>query len=1043
MEARTANTNEGQIQDRWDGRTAGIPVRLRDNPGRQGTTTGKTRQTGTRLFVQIDFGSNDKLYKPYELIEPVCSAPDVHDLLDAGSFGGPSDLRRILTFEKIKGELTNVLYSMEASNTVFFPHQFKPVLKFIESSVGRLLIADEVGLGKTIESIYIWKELQARNDARRLLVVCPAMLREKWRSDLRNRFNIASDIVGVRALLQALSDASSHGVSRSFTYIASLEALRPPTNFEDPEEMSPRAKLGRLLDENTASEEFALFDLVIFDEAHYLRNPTSASNRLGRLLREAAHHMVLLTATPIQIASNNLYQLIRLIDPDEFPSASNFDKVLKANAPVVNALRCLWRQPPDLAGAGRSVRAALANEYFEDDEALRQISDQILHIASDPERRVEIARTLENRSLLGHYMVRNRKREVLEAKARRSAQVLNVQYCSMEQNLYEQITLDIRKRATGLRGASLFPLIVRQRQMASSLVAALRGWNETGLLEELLWEDLGYLIPIDKQQFQDDHRDSLIDLETLEAADTKYLTFRNFLAQELRRNPGEKFVVFAFFRPTLQYLARRLESDGIRVALIMGGMGDATNNILREFSRPEGPSVLLSSEVGSEGIDLQFCRFVVNYDLPWNPMRVEQRIGRLDRLGQKAERIIIVNLVVANTIEDQILQRLYDRINLFQESIGDLEEILGDVTEQLVLELLNPNLTPEERERDAELAIVRILNRRKVQDQLESEAVNLLGFSDYILDSIRDSRNKGRWLGANELIVFVDDYFARRHPGTTIESQQNLSGTVSVRLPPSAKAALGSFIQQAKPATRTRLHQSTKSVLCLFDPRRADSLGSNVKAELIEPTHPLIQWIRAEYAKDGTQFHPVSATQVNASQADISSGDYAFAVHRWSLLGLREEHVLAYRAIALDAKLPLDGPASEALVTAAARHGNSFPNALNVLGDLERVKNGVTLCEERLYQVFDARLTGFEEENTARCRQQETSARKFAERRVTELRERLARFRTQGKLRPIPMTEALLNKEETELQTKLNRIDERRKIDADFAPMAIGVIRVG
>ena len=262
MEARAANTNDGPAQGRWDGQSASVPVRLRDNPGRQGTTTGKTRQVGTHLYVQVDFGPNDKQYKQYELLEPVGSDLDMYDLLDAGSFGGPSDLRRILTFEKIKGELTNVLYSMEASNTDFYPHQFKPVLKFIESPVGRLLIADEVGLGKTIESIYIWKELQARNDARRLLVVCPAMLREKWRSDLRNRFNISSDIVDAKGLLQALSDLSPRGGSRSFTYIASLEALRPPVkpprNFEDPEVTSSRAQLGRLLDANTASDEFAL-----------------------------------------------------------------------------------------------------------------------------------------------------------------------------------------------------------------------------------------------------------------------------------------------------------------------------------------------------------------------------------------------------------------------------------------------------------------------------------------------------------------------------------------------------------------------------------------------------------------------------------------------------------------------------------------------------------------------------------------------------------------------------------------------------------------
>ena len=134
-----------------------------------------------------------------------------------------------------------------------------------------------------------------------------------------------------------------------------------------------------------------------------------------------------------------------------------------------------------------------------------------------------------------------------------------------------------------------------------------------------------------------------VNLADLEHQDGKYRELRKFLQQELNKNPTEKFVIFAYFRGTLQYLQRRLEADGISTSLIMGDMGDAKWDIVKDFKLDNGPSVLLSSEVGSEGIDLQHCRFLVNYDLPWNPMKVEQRIGRLDRLGQKAERISIIN----------------------------------------------------------------------------------------------------------------------------------------------------------------------------------------------------------------------------------------------------------------------------------------------------------------------------------------------------------------------------------------------------------------
>ena len=127
----------------WDPTVPGRLVRLRDNPGRQGLTTGRSRSAGAFILVEVNFGPNEKLFKRVELIEPVERQATIEDHIAAGRFGGPGDLRRLLTFEKIKGELTNVYYSMEAARTDFYPHQFKPVLKFIESPAGRLLV--EIG----------------------------------------------------------------------------------------------------------------------------------------------------------------------------------------------------------------------------------------------------------------------------------------------------------------------------------------------------------------------------------------------------------------------------------------------------------------------------------------------------------------------------------------------------------------------------------------------------------------------------------------------------------------------------------------------------------------------------------------------------------------------------------------------------------------------------------------------------------------------------------------------------------------------------------
>lgn len=1039
-------------EDIWDPQIPGQVVCLRDNPGRQGRTTGRTKKAGSYLLIQVDFGPNEKAFKPYDLLEPVKVEEDLLAILGTGRFGGPIDLRRVLTFEKVKGDLTNVFYSMEASNTDFYPHQFKAVLKFIESPIGRLLIADEVGLGKTIESIYIWKELQARQDARRLLVVCPAMLREKWRGDLRKRFNIAGEIVTANRLLEQITDFAERRFNDTFVSIVSLESLRPPADFESDIVQSTSARFARLLDQNVANDDFALFDLVIVDEAHYLRNPATASNQLGRLLRESSHHMVLLTATPIQIGSNNLYELLRMIEPDEFYSPSLFGELLRANEPIVRALRALWREPPEVDTASEAIGEALSNPYFANDALLNRIGDQVDAVALDPARRVNLVRLLETRSLLGQYMTRSRKREVLENRVERSAQVLEVSFSDIERRIYDRVTDRIRDLSVGKGNASLFTLIARQRQMASSLVAALKSWQEKGVLEDLLWEDLGHSWSLDQHRIDDadvndmssedilGNLDAEIDLEELERLDGKYKELLRFLKGQLEENPKEKFVVFAFFRGTLRYLDRRLRHDGIATGLIMGGMGDAKDAVLGDFRVEDGPPVLLSSEVGSEGIDLQFCRFVVNYDLPWNPMRVEQRIGRLDRLGQKAERISIINLVLQDTIEDRIVLRLYQRIALFQQSIGDLEDILGAMTERLMLDLLNPKLSDEERDRRAREAEATIVNRRAEQDHLEQQAVNLSGFSDYILDHIRESRDAGYWLSADDLIALVEDFFAGKYPGTKLESHDKIESALRIRLSEEAQADLGQFIARTKHGIRTRLHQSDVPVLCVFDPRTAETSKPGV--ELIEPTHSLVRWIREDYEKSHRQLHPVSAVKLDAVKSPVEPGDYAFVTHRWSFAGLRSDHILMHSAVPLRSTRPLEASAAERLIVAAEKHGRTFVNAANVLGGLQAVRLSAQKCDEVLGCAFEERLKDFSAENEHRCNQQETSARKFSDRRIAELRDRIQRFRAQANSRLVPMTEGLLAKEERQLKKKLDRVAQRRTVDPSLVQLAAGVIRV-
>jgi len=292
-------------------------------------------------------------------------------------FGTATDLRRIIILEKIKGQLTNIFYSMKFSDTDFYTHQFKPVLKFLDSSTGRLLIADEVGLGKTVESIYIWKELQVRENGRRLLIVCPAMLRDKWSEDLKTHFNLYPEIVDAKKLLERTQSFIQSGKPDSFIYIVSYEGIRTKNWDGKQNSKDAKARLASLLDSNPSSGEFGIFDLVIIDESHYLRNPGTANNKLGELLRDSSKHLVLLTATPIQIKNDNLYQLLKLISPDDFFDTRNFENMLSDNKGIINSLKMMSKFNPDIKAVKESIENSLQSVYFSGSERLKKLLDQL------------------------------------------------------------------------------------------------------------------------------------------------------------------------------------------------------------------------------------------------------------------------------------------------------------------------------------------------------------------------------------------------------------------------------------------------------------------------------------------------------------------------------------------------------------------------------------------------------------------------------------------------------------------------------------------
>ncbi len=299
----------------------GMFVRLKRDPARSGILREGERRTAGMRMVPVLLGDGRETWFPVDALEPVPSAPEsLLDRFSGGRFVEPDWLRRTLTRLRVTGRLSEVVYSMEATETDSYAYQFKPVVKLMNSPTDALLIADEVGLGKTIEAGLVWTELRARLDCDRLLVLCPKTLCQKWQDELAKRFGVDAQITNADGLLSALT----RGTSRGFALICSMQGLRPPRGWDGDEDEadgagqggSARLKLARFLDE--ASDGEPLIDLLVVDEAHHMRNPETMLNRFGRLANSVAGHRLFLSATPIHLRNRDLHSLLTMVDPDTF-----------------------------------------------------------------------------------------------------------------------------------------------------------------------------------------------------------------------------------------------------------------------------------------------------------------------------------------------------------------------------------------------------------------------------------------------------------------------------------------------------------------------------------------------------------------------------------------------------------------------------------------------------------------------------------------------------------------------------------------------------
>lgn len=459
------------------------------------------------------------------------------------------------------------------SRVVRYPHQIEAAQEIVGRLAGSALLADEVGLGKTVEAGLVIEELMARGQVTRALILCPAALLVQWQQELWHKF-------ARRAIVQPAA-APAHGI-----VLASLDWAK-----RDPQRRSYQS---------------ADWDLVVVDEAHHLKSRRSQNHTFVAGLPR--RHLVLITATPIQNELGELYNLVSLVKPEIFGTYMQFYR-----------------------------RFLLAPRRPRNVDELRQE--------------------------LSAVMVRRTRQEARIVLPPRKVELLLVELSPRERELYERATdaLVQAYRARRATQETILPLVLIQRELCSSSFA--------------LAETLRRMGP---SWFGEASADLL---QRAEAIDHNQ---KAEAATSLLCGLKEPALVFTEYRATQDYLGRKLLRAGLTVHYLHGGQNrQLRQSELQRFAKDGG--VLVATETGGQGLNLQTAAVVVNYDLPWNPMRVEQRIGRVHRLGQTRE-VRILNLCARDTVEEHVLRLLHEKIDMFRRVIGDLDVIIRHLERERPLE---------------------------------------------------------------------------------------------------------------------------------------------------------------------------------------------------------------------------------------------------------------------------------------------------------------------------------------------------------------------
>ena len=920
-----------------------------------------------------------------------------------------------LTRAKLREQLTDTVYSFRATKTSFRAYQFRPVIRLLETGSLRLLIADEVGLGKTIEAGLVWTELDARRQANRVLVVCPSMLVPKWRAEMRERFEYELQDLDRPRLDELLGRIDEDRMPSRFAGICSLERLRMWSGLEDLAELSPR------------------FDLVIVDEAHAFRNSETMSHALGLHLSDWADALIFLSATPLNLGNEDLFSLLQLLAPGEFDNRFVLERQLKPNAvlhalsasffdlDVTNAERLRRLKTVESLDFGPAVSAR--PEYGELVTLLQRETLSARHIA--PAKRL-----IGQLHALSAVVTRTRKVEVQERKAVREAVPIAVEWTKPEAEFYAAFERWQIGRARALELPVGFVTQMPLRLASTCLPAArdrVLNWRDENGDEDLDAIDYDGLWDINNPPAE-----VLKLAKDLGEVDTKFDAFLEHLRRVVEED-RRRVLVFTFSRRALAYLGERLSETDVRIAVMHGGVGrEARHDIMRRF-RDHDFDVLLASRVASEGLDFEFCSAIVNYDLPWNPMEVEQRIGRVDRFGQNEEKILVLNFHTPGTIESRIIERVHQRIGVFTDSIGELEPILQSRMSELRRAMFDFSLTAVERERRLNETLTAIEEQRLAIDDVEAAASYLSSTDTAEIDGLeRDLLETGRYVGQPELVHLLSDW-AAGSPGAQCEVDR-----IGTHLTFRGTAGMEDHlrgVQAAGERSRVEIDDLAKAmlderdvVLCL-DPDHARVTGQ----QLLSSTNPLV---RAALRVPGASQARFAHVRIKSATVKPRSYCVLVALAKWE--GLQPAAEFWTTAVDLDTGV-VTGEAVGSTLLAALAESQLDAHETRIHVDLaEHLREAERSLRRRHQEEADRR----QEMNTALIESRRISLRETHARKVAQIERRIETLRERGSTGVIHLHEAQRSNQDRLLRDAENALEQSRDGSMNVETLAVCVVEV-